>query len=297
MKIAFLGLGAMGSRMANRMLDAGHDLTVWNRTESAAYPLMQKGARIAVTPAAAVCEADLVFSMVRDDIASKYVWSDSGTGALKTIREGAIAIDCSTLSFEWVKQLSILMHKKNISFIEAPVSGSRPAAENGQLVFFAAGDKTLIERVKPTLLLLGNQINLVGDIGCGAVTKLFTNALLGTQVALFAELLGACREHSLSATSILKAISTTSVWAPVANYLSMSMLAEEYSPQFPVELLNKDLGYTTALSKHHMPVVNTVLGIFQRAAQRGYAEENMTAVAKLYQTSESFPRKAYSATS
>lgn len=283
MKIAFLGLGAMGSRMASRLLDAGHELTVWNRNEAAAFPLMQKGGRIAVTPAAAACEADIVFSMVRDDVASEYVWCDPGVGACKTIRDNAIAIDCSTLSLHWVTKLAAFMEKRGIPFIEAPVSGSRPAAETGQLVFFAAGNKTSIESIRPILLLLGAQINMVGGIGSGAVTKLFTNTLLGTQVAVFAEILGVCREHSLSATGILRAMSSTSVWAPVANYLSMSMLAEEYSPQFPVELLNKDLGYTTALSKNPLPVVNAVLSVFQHANQRGYAQENMTAVAKLYQ--------------
>lgn len=291
MKIAFLGLGAMGSRMANRLLDAGHELTVWNRNEAAAFPLMRKGAKIAVTPAAAACEADIVFSMVRDDVASKYVWCDPSVGAFKTIRDNAVAIDCSTISLNWVLQLASFMAKRGVSFIEAPVSGSRPAAETGQLVFFAAGDKAVIERVRPILLLIGNQINLVGDIGSGAVTKLFTNALLGTQVAVFAEILGVCHEHDLSPSGILKAMSSTSAWAPVANYLSMSMLAEEYSPQFPIELLNKDLGYTTELSKNPLPVLNAVQGVFQHANQRGYGQDNMTAVAKLYKGSSMAQRK------
>lgn len=285
MKIAFLGLGSMGSRMANRLLEAGHELIVWNRNESATLSLMAKGAKVAATPAAAAGEAEIVFSMVRDDEASQYVWCDPEVGAFKTIRDNAIAIDCSTLSLNWVKQLAVFLEQRGIPFIEAPVSGSRPAAESGHLVFFAAGDKSLIETIRPILLVLGNQINLVGGIGCGAAAKLFTNALLGTQVAVFAEIIGVCREHALSATQILQAMSSTSVWAPIANYLSMSMLGEEYSPQFPVELLHKDLVYTTALSTRPLPVVNTVQSVFQRATQCGYAQENMTAVAKLYSDS------------
>lgn len=168
-----------------------------------------------------------MFSMVRDDAASEYVWCDPVVGAFKTIRNNALAIECSTISLPWVTKLAAFMEKRSIPFIEAPVSGSRPAAETGQLVFFAAGNKMVIESIRPILLSLGNQINLVGDIGSGALTKLLTNTLLGTQVAIFAEILGVCREHSLSATGILKAMASTSVWAPVANYLSMSMLAGE----------------------------------------------------------------------
>lgn len=282
MKIAFLGLGAMGSRMAKRLLNAGHRLSVWNRSEAAAIPLVNQGARIASTPADAVRDADLVFSMVRDDKVSQLIWCDPQTGALAAMKPGSTAVECSTLSLEWVNQLASRMQQQQIAFVEAPVSGSRPAAEHGQLIFFAAGEQSVIERLKPVLLLLGSQVNSVGPIGCGAATKLFTNAMLGTQVALFAELLGICNAKGLPASAILKAMASTPVWAPVANYLTMSMLAHEHSPQFPIELVEKDLQYALDLSVLRLPVIETVLGVFTQGSQQGLGFENMTAVAKLY---------------
>ncbi len=125
-KIAFLGLGAMGSRMAAHLLAAGHAVTVWNRNAAKMTLLRDAGAMAAHSPRAAVAEAEFVFSMVRDDGASRFVWLDAAEGALGDMSADAVAVECSTLSVGWVRELSGLFAAKGCAFLDAPVAGSRP---------------------------------------------------------------------------------------------------------------------------------------------------------------------------
>lgn len=135
--ITLIGLGAMGSRMAMNLLKAGHVLTVWNHTPAAANQLLSAGAKIASTPRAAVANADVVLSMVRDDDASRSVWLDANTGALAGMQPHAVAIESSTLTPGWIKSLAEEMKHCNQAFVEAPVSGLRPRADSATLVWFA----------------------------------------------------------------------------------------------------------------------------------------------------------------
>lgn len=126
--VAFLGLGAMGSRMASRLVQAGFSVKVWNRTPKAAENLLQQGAIWANTPREAAENADFVIAMVRDNEASKQVWLDPETGALYGMKAGAIAIESSTLPSQWIQQLSAKFAENQTALLEAPVSGSRPHA-------------------------------------------------------------------------------------------------------------------------------------------------------------------------
>ena len=128
-KIAFLGLGAMGLRMAANLVNAGHSVTVWNRDPAKAAPRAALGAGIAGTPKAAAGGAEIVIAMVRDDEASRRVWLDPETGALGWLGRHAIAVESSTLSVGWVKALAAAAGERGISFLDAPVVGSRPQAE------------------------------------------------------------------------------------------------------------------------------------------------------------------------
>jgi hypothetical protein len=123
-KVAFLGLGAMGSRMAANLLKAGRTVTVWNRSPAAAEALVASGARKASSPKEAAKGADFVFAIVRDDDASQNVWLDSTNGALAGMHPGAVAIESSTLTPEWIRELSEHFSAKGISLLDAPVSGS-----------------------------------------------------------------------------------------------------------------------------------------------------------------------------
>lgn len=188
--ITILGLGAMGSRMALKLLNAGHLITIWNRTSAAVESLRTSGAIIADTPHEAVANADIVISVVRDDEASRDVSLDANTGALAGMPVDAIAVESSTLTSGKIKSLSTGMAAHQQTFVEAPVSGSRPQAEAESLVWFAAGEEDVLQKIRPVLLQMGSAIYNTGDHGSAALAKLATNALMGVQVTAIAEIIG-----------------------------------------------------------------------------------------------------------
>lgn len=282
--VAVLGLGAMGSRMATRLLAAGHAVTVWNRTPAAAAPLQALGATVAATPRQAVAQTEVVLSMVRDDEASLAVWLGEPDGALAAMQAGAVAIECSTLSLPRAQTLAEAARSQGVTLLDAPVSGSRAQADAGQLLFLVGGDAPVFERVQPLLGVLGAGAQHVGPAGHGALAKLATNALLGLQVAALAELMPWLRQQGADVPRLLQALGRTSVWAPVGGYLAGSMLAGDHRPQFPVELMVKDLGYVAALAGEpaDAPLLSAVRSVFQRGVAQGLGDQNMTAVARLY---------------
>lgn len=281
--IAVLGLGAMGSRMAARLLASGHALTVWNRTPAAAEALVTAGARLAETPRAAAQEADVVLSMLRDDDVSRQVWLDPENGALAGMTQGALAIESSTLTPDWVRELGETTAAQGISLLEAPVAGSRPAAESGQLVFLVGGEASVLESARPVLEILGSAIHPVGPLGCGALAKLATNTLLGVHVAALAEVIGLLETGGTDVDAALKAISATPVWAPVDHYLSATMIAGNFAPQFPITLLDKDFGYAIGVAggADRAPLAQAVKQRLQQAIAAGMGDLNMTALARL----------------
>ena len=143
--IAFLGLGAMGSRIARNLFDAGHDLIVWNRSDEKTRPLVEAGAKKAESPRQAGAAADIVMAMVADDDASHAVWLDPETGALAGMEAGQTAVEISTLQPGWVEELGQAMKAKGVDLLEAPVSGTLPQAEKAELVFFLGGDGSVVE--------------------------------------------------------------------------------------------------------------------------------------------------------
>lgn len=287
--VAVLGLGAMGSRMAARLLKAGYQVKVWNRSPDRARALVNAGAQLAHSPREAAAEADFVMAMVRDDAASLHVWCDNEQGALAAMKVGAVAIESSTLSVEAIRQLAHAATTMGVSFLDAPVSGSRPAAEAGQLVYLVGGDEAAFQRTRPLLLTLGATARHVGPVGHGALSKLVTNALLGIHVTALAELIGLLRQQDVAPESILQAVATTPVWSPVDHYLAGSMLAGDFSPQFPVELIAKDFSYALATAKNQrsLPLTTAALAVFEEAIRSALGDSNMTAVAQLYSNQSS----------
>jgi 3-hydroxyisobutyrate dehydrogenase len=283
-KITVLGLGAMGSRMAANLLKAGHAVTVWNRTSAAAAALVSAGAKQAATPREAVAGSNFIIAMVRDDQASRELWLSPEMGALDGMAEGAVAIESSTLTPNWTRELGVAVEKRGFAFLEAPVAGSRPQAEAGQLVYFVGGDESVLRRAEPVLRVLGSTVQRVGPVGSGALVKLATNALMGVQVTTLAELIGLLKHSGADVAGALKALSGTAAWSPAATNLSANMLAGNFAPQFPVELIEKDFGYAirVAGSPEAAPTIAAARGVFGKAIERGLGGENMTSVVRLF---------------
>ncbi len=286
-KIAVLGLGAMGSRMAANLIKAGHEVTVWNRTAAAAAALVAAGARQAATPRDAAEGVDFVIAMVRDDNASREVWLSEDNGALAGLGKSAIAIESSTLTPGWIRKLGDEIAANGNALLEAPVSGSRPQAEAGQLVYFIGGDESVLKQAEPILKTLGSSIHHVGSLGSGAWSSSAPMRYLAFRSRFWLELIGLLKRSRRHQRS-LQAIAGAAAWSPAANNLSSSMLAGNFAPLFPIELIEKDFGYAVeaAGSPEAAPTIAAARGVFQAAIARGLKAENMTGVVQLFTQQE-----------
>ena len=289
-KIAFLGLGAMGSRMATSLLKAGHTLTVWNRDDSRTHPLTAAGARKAATPYEAAKGCEFVIAMLRDVPASRSVWLDAGTGALEGMAPDAIAIDSSTVTVAWAKELARTVTTKGMRFLEAPVVGSRPQADAGQLIYLAGGEHSTFAEAEPVLKQMAGTVHHTGLAGSAAMVKLSVNPLYAIQIAALGELLGLISREGFDTARCAEVLTSTPSASPAVKLAAGAMLARNFAPLFPIELVEKDLGYTVETATAHgpnhppvhLPLVAAAQAIFQQAVQAGHGEDNITGVAQLY---------------
>ncbi len=281
MKIAFLGLGAMGVRMTARLRAAGHELTVWNRSEARATP---EGTVRAPTPAAAAEGADLVISMVRDDQASHSIWLGEH-GALTAMQENAIGIECSTLSLPFTGELATAFRNAERQFLDAPLAGSRPQAEAGQLIFLVGGPERALEIARPALEAMGSAIHHAGENGAGTLVKLMVNTLFGAQLAAMGELIGMARRSGHDATRVIEIATATPVASPALKLASAAMLGDAFPPAFPIDLVSKDfrLVVTSAAALGtNTPLSETLRAIYTAAVQEGYGADNITGIVQRY---------------
>ena len=283
-KVAFLGLGAMGSRMAANLLKVGHALTVWNREPGAADKLVGMGAKAAGTPREAAQGNEFVIAMVSDDEASRQVWLDAKVGALAGMKANAIAIESSTLTPAWVLELAAAVNSSGVKLLDAMVSGSTPQAESAQLIFLVGGDAESLRRAESLFMNLGSSVEHAGPVGSGALAKLATNTLMGVQLSALAELIGMLKKQGANAKQVLNAVSATAMWNPHLTRDMNSMLSGDFAKEFPVRLLEKDLNYTvkTGGGNTSMPTVSAVRDVFQRAIDKNLGNRNMTAVVQLF---------------
>lgn len=283
-RIAFLGLGAMGTRMAASLLAGGFDLTAWNRDPAKTREIAEKGAKMGASPRAAAMGADIVIAMLRDDEASARVWLDPQDGALLAMRPGAIAIESSTLSLRATRNLATAARNYGVAFLDAPVVGSRPQAEARQLIHLVGGEAEILSRAQPALKTIGGSIHHAGPTSAGMALKLAINALFAVQVAASAEILAALERQGVSPARASDIIGATPVASPSAKSAMASMIASAYAPLFPVGLAAKDLGYALDAAQDNatsMRIIQAAQAMFNAAVAQGLGEEHLTAVRKL----------------
>ncbi len=284
--IAFLGLGAMGSRMAQRLVDAGYPVAVWNRTPARAAFVVACGARLAETPRDAARGSDVVISMVRGDDASRSVWLDPQRGALAGLADHAVAIESSTLTPRWVDTLAASMADRRVAFIDAPVAGSRPQAEAGQLIYLAGGASDVVDDITDVLLAMGGVVHHCGPTGSGATVKLAVNALFGIQVAALSELLGLTRRRGINDAHSLNILGALPITSPALKGIGALMTAKKFAPMFPIDLVEKDFGYVEQAAADvaaTVPTTAAVRTVYAAAKQRGLADDNITGLIKLFE--------------
>lgn len=226
-KIAFLGAGAMGQAMIPNLLRGGHSVCVYNRTIDKARLLEAKGATVASTVRDAVSGVDAVFSMVIDDNASRAVWTGPG-GVLDSAAPGTLAIESSTVSNAWLRELGALAQAKGLRFLDCPVAGRPDAAAAAKLVVFVGGAPADLEAVRPMLEPLSRRIMHLGPVGTGNAFKLIYNLLGAIQVAAVAESMNACEAAGIDLRVAADAFSDGNTGSPHVKRHSRHMAEGEH---------------------------------------------------------------------
>ena len=282
MKIAFLGLGAMGSRMAACIAAAGHELTVWNRSAGKAEALVARGATEADSPRAAAEGAAIVVAMVMDDAASEAVWCDPDTGALGGMGRDAVAVECSTVSIGWCRALAARADEAGVAFVAAPVAGTLPPAESGELVIVAGGDADAVDRARPAFEAMGKVTHHAGPPEAASATKLLINGMLAAQEAALAELLGLVGGAGVDRQRAFDILCETPVASVMLKGYGQMMIDGTDQVNFPVTGILKDLSLMRAATDAPCPVVVASEETFRRAKEAGLGDRNQTEILRLW---------------
>jgi 3-hydroxyisobutyrate dehydrogenase-like beta-hydroxyacid dehydrogenase len=243
--VAVVGLGAMGSRVARRLLDAGHELVVWNRTAEKAAPLVEAGAVAAATPAEAAARAEVVLTMVADPAALRDV-TEGEDGVAAGVGEGATVIEMSTVGPDAVRQLGSVLGER-ADLLDAPVLGSRSEAEAGTLEIFVGGPEELVARWTPLLSVLGSPLH-VGPLGSGAAAKLVANTTLVGTIGVLGEALALADGLGLSREKAFEVLAATPL-GQQAERRRESIESGEYPPRFALYLARKDAELVVAAAR------------------------------------------------
>jgi 3-hydroxyisobutyrate dehydrogenase len=282
--IALLGLGLMGSGMAGHLLDAGYPLTIWNRTPGKAQALQARGARLAKSPREAAAGAAVVISMLADVPVCRDVWLGRGE-ALVDIAPGTTLIESSTVSVEWIEELDRAAKEHGCDLVDAPVTGSKPQAEAGQLLFLAGGSSATVNKVTSILKAMGRDVIHVGPVGSGARLKLINNFLSGSQVAALAEAVSLIERSGLDREKALGVLTEGAPGSPLVKLLSGRMTARQYEPNFVLRLMAKDLRYAVSEADHQaldLDMGRAALRVFEHAIAAGQGDDDMSAVVEQF---------------
>lgn len=280
-RVALLGLGIMGSGMAANWLSKGFTLAVYNRTRSKAEPFAAQGARVAATPRQAAEDADVIAAMVGDDPASRAVWLGDD-GALAGAKPGAILVECSTLTPDWVRELAGLAQARGCQFLDAPVTGSKAAAAGGQLNLFVGGEATTLEKARRALEAISRQINHLGPVAAGATWKLINNMMTAVSLAVISEGLALAERAGFDPQQIAPLILSGPASSPVAQGKMPRLTERRYDDtDFSVRWMRKDMRYALALAEQFGVTLSTVAGaveVYQKASDKGLDDLDFAAV-------------------
>ena len=280
-RVAVVGLGAMGSRLAANLLDDGHAVVVASRSDAPVAAAAARGAARADCPREAAEGADVVLVCVSDDVASRAVL-DGADGVLAA-GAGPVVVETSTLSPQRVREAAAA--SAGHPFVEAPMVGSRPQVEGRALVHLVGGDADAVERVRPVLDVSAGAVHHVGAVGDAAVLKLVVNASLAVQTAMLAELLATVERSSLDADRAWEVLSALPVTSAAAARAGGAMRSGGGPTNFPVRLVRKDLRYAVALADGldvDAPALRAAAEAFEAAAAAGHDDADLTALGRVH---------------
>lgn len=282
MKVAFIGLGIMGSRMAANLLKNGADLTVFNRTIETALPLKDKGAKVANSAVEAVREADVVFSMLSTpQVVAEVFWGESKV--LESMKKGAWWLDCTTVNPSFSMQSKAEAERVGVKFLDAPVSGSKPQAQNAELIFLVGSTEENAQELDNFFNMMGKKTFYMGELGKGASFKMIINMMMAQSMALFSEAVLLGDKMGIARDFLLETLPNLIVTPPFIKNKINNIAKGEYDVQFPLEWMHKDL-HLAAVSAYEnnqpLYLANLAKELFEGAKAKGMGRMDFSAIFK-----------------
>jgi 3-hydroxyisobutyrate dehydrogenase-like beta-hydroxyacid dehydrogenase len=284
MKVAFLGLGIMGKSMARNLVKAGHEVTVWNRT-----PRSVEGARIAKTPADAASDAEVAWMCVSDTAAVERILF-APDGVITALKSGSIVVDSSTISPAATRDFASKLRVKGADYVDAPVTGSKIGAESGQLIFIAGGKEETLAKLEPLFSAMGKKVVHMGETGLGQSAKLAMNLQIAMIYEGFAEALTLATRLGVKAEKLIELIQVSMVRSGVIDYKAPFVLRHDWTPNFPMRLMEKDLNLVkeaAAQSKLPLPGLESVRKIYEKAREQGKSDLDYAATLDVIEAARS----------
>lgn len=280
MKIGFIGLGIMGSRMAANLQKHGYDLVVFNRTRAKAKPLIDNGATFTESPAKVAEQVDVLFTMLAHPDAVEQA-ALGRNGFLNHLKPRALWVDCSSVNPSFSKKMATAAAARQIRFVDAPVTGSAPVAAGAKLIFWVGADTEDLERIRALLLYLGSKIVHTGGHGSGTSMKMVINLLLGTGMAAFAEAMALGEGLGLSSKLLFDSLLGTPAVAPFLASKREKIESGNYEAEFPLRWMQKDM-HLAAVSAYEagvaMPLTNVTKEVYRLAMRGGHDTEDFSAI-------------------
>lgn len=284
MRIGFLGLGTMGTPLANNLRKAGFTITAWNRTAAKVAPLVEKGGTLALTPRECALHKDLVFTCLTDEDALEAVL-EGENGLLAGLGQGDLLVDTTTAGTRAARSIRERVEARGAQFIAAPLLGSRHAAEKAQLVVVAGGPAAARERARPALHAISARLFELDDAVQAALMKLVVNAIGGAMVTAFGEALALGASGGLALQQMIDILQASSFHSPIYLMKGEQLVHRDLAPRFQLALAEKDqrlVQDAAADQGARAPLNEAVRGLLHEAARAGHGGDDMCAVAELF---------------
>jgi 3-hydroxyisobutyrate dehydrogenase-like beta-hydroxyacid dehydrogenase len=279
MRVAFLGMGIMGRPMAANLVKAGHEVTIWNRTSGKDV----EGARAASSPGDAARGAEVVWMCVSDTKAVENVLFGPG-GVEESLADGMTIADSSTISPSATLRFAERVKKRGVGYVDAPVTGSKIAAEGGSLIFMAGGSEEALARLDPLFKAMGKQVFHMGETSKGQATKLAMNLQIALIYEGFAEALTLATKLGVDIARLMPLVQASMVRSGVVDYKAPFILKRDFSPNFPLRLMLKDIHLALDAAKEsrvRLPGLEAVEEVYDVAAEEGHQDLDYAATLTL----------------
>ncbi len=280
MKIGFIGLGIMGSRMAANLQKHGYALVVFNRTRAKAESLLGPCGTFSDSPAKLAGQVDVLFTMLAHPEAVEQA-AFGADGFLNHLQPNTLWVDCSSVNPSFSKKMTAEAARREVRFVDAPVTGSAPAAAEAKLIFWVGADPADLERIRPLLLCMGNKIVHTGGHSTGTSMKMVINLLLGTGMAAFAEAMALGEGLGLSSKMLFDSLLGTPAVAPFLAAKRDKIDNRNYEAEFPLRWMQKDMHLATVSAYETgvaLPLTNVAKEMYRLAMRDGHATEDFSAI-------------------